>query len=281
MHKTLLIETPSSASIGELRKLWKDTFGDTDAFLDMFFQTAFSSHRCLLAKLEDSVVAALYWFDCAFANQKIAYIYAVATAEAFRGQGICHKLMEHTHLHLKKEGYAGAILSPAEESLFPFYKKMGYKTCAYVNELHYNSSLIFDTNNFELTAASTEHMELGLRQISKTEFAKLRRTFLPETAVIQEHENLDFLEQQASFYAGNGFLLTAYRDEVKDAFSTPHTHLYGIEFLGDKNLIPCILHTLSCASATVRTIGTEKPFGMYYSFTETTTYPTYLGFVFD
>ncbi len=272
MNKDYCICHPSSSQITNLRQLWKKTFGDSDDFLDMFFQTAFSAERCLCATIDDSVVAALYWFDCEFSNQKIAYIYAVATVAEFRGQGICHALMEHTHLHLKKNGYAGAILSPAEESLFDFYKKMGYKTCTYIKEISYDNSM-------DLQPKGTN---LEIRQISKTEFANLRRNRLPKTAVIQECENLDFLEQQAMFYAGENFLLTAQiSNRIANDSSNTSKHLNGVEFLGDESLIPSILQTFACTSGNFRTIGTEKPFGMYYTFTETALNPNYLGFVFD
>ena len=126
----ICIQPPHPFQASELRQLWKKTFGDSDAFLDIFFDTAFSTKRCMCVTCKDSVAAALYWFDCTFSNQKIAYIYAVATAKEFRGQGLCHSLMEHTHSHLKEQGYAGTILSPAEKTLFDFYEKMGYQTCA-------------------------------------------------------------------------------------------------------------------------------------------------------
>ena len=256
------IQPPTSSQIQELRHLWQNTFGDSDVFLDAFFDTAFSFNRCLCVNHNNSVVAALYWFDCTFFNQKIAYIYAIATAKAFRGQGICHSLMTHTHNHLAEQGYVGTILSPAEKSLFDFYENMGYKTYAYISELEFSEDSIY----------AFEQKNIALKKICKKEFAKLRPSFLPKHAVLQENENLDFLETQAEFYTGNGFLLTA---------QTDGTHLQGIEFLGDVSIIPSILQTLHCSSGTVRTIGTEKPIGMYYSFTEDTLKPNYIGFIFD
>ena len=244
----MYISHPASAQIPKLRKLWQNTFGDSDAFLDIFFETAFSPKRSFCATINDTVIGALYWFDCECAEQKIAYLYAVATAKEFRGQGICHKLMVHTHQHLKEQGYAGAILSPAEESLFVFYGKMGYETCAYASELHYTNTIAslqrtqktpilqadsykntstYKNLNFhsEITGCEniTSHKTLAncknstcfentsilIQQITKADFAKLRRTFLPSDAIIQETENLDFLEKDAVFYTGEDFLLTA------------------------------------------------------------------------
>ena len=266
------IQPPLPSQIPKLRQLWKDTFGDSDAFLDMFFETAFSLERCACVTSYTYLVASLYWFDCEFSGQKIAYIYAVATANEYRGQGICHALMEYTHAHLKAHGYAGAILSPAEESLFSFYEKMGYRTCAYTKEI----TTVLETNII------CENTELSIRQISKEEFARLRRTFLPHNAVIQENENLDFLEKQAVFYAGENFLFTAPDSEMDgDGSFSLEKHLHRIEFLGDESRIPDILNALGYTSCSFRTIGSEKPFGMYLSFTESDSVPDYLGFAFD
>jgi len=257
-----VIGQPEISYISQLRNLWKDTFGDSDEFLDIFHATAFSLKRCRCVLLQGELVAALYWFDCEFQNKPIAYIYAVATAKEHRGRGLCHALMEDTHEHLKELGYAGAILSPASESLFKFYKKMGYKTCAYNNELIFKEDTLY----------ALEEKDIAFRKIDKNEFTKLRPHFLPPNAVLQENENLDFLETQADFYTGNHFLLTAQKDGE---------FLHGIEFLGDTSIIPTILKVMKCTSGNFRTIGNEKPFGMYYSFVDIGNIPSYIGFVFD
>lgn len=264
----LMIGQPLSSQIMELRKLWKETFGDSDAFLDTFEKTAFSLDRCRCVTIDGCVIAALYWFDCSFLGQPIAYIYAVATAKAFRGQGICHALMKNTHEHLKEAGYEGAILSPASDELFSFYEKMGYETCSYVEELSFDEDTLVSYSD----KCRTTTEDFSLRAISKEEFVKLRREFLPKDAVLQEKENLDFLETQASFYAGNEFLLTARKEGDS---------LQGIEFLGDASVLPAILQKMNCTCGTFRTIGMTRPFGMYYSFTGSSRKPAYLGFIFD
>lgn len=129
------IDAPKPADIPALRSLWKEAFGDTDAFLDTFARTAYSPARCRCVTVDGDVAAALYWFDCTHADRRIAYLYAVATARAHRGQGLCRALMEDTHRHLTEQGYAGAMLVPGSASLFDFYARMGYRTCTAVREI--------------------------------------------------------------------------------------------------------------------------------------------------
>ncbi|MBQ3123794.1 MAG: GNAT family N-acetyltransferase [Clostridia bacterium] len=249
------IDKPDKTQIAGLRALWREAFGDTDEFLDVFFATAFSPERCACVTIGDDVAAALYWFNCECNDKRVAYIYAVATAKAYRGQKLCHKLMEYTHKTLKESGYSGAVLVPVSPSLFGFYGGMGYETCSYVSES-------------ECVAGSDE---VKIRKIEKDEYAKLRRMHLPDGGVIQENENLDFLETQAEFYAGDGFVVASRVENGK---------FYGVEFLGDSGKIPSVLKALGHNTGQFRTVGNDRPFAMYRPINEDNP-PTYFGLAFD
>ena len=119
------IDLPKSSYVPQLRALWKEAFGDTDEFLDTFFTAAYSADRCRCCTENGEVIAALYWFDCSYGDEKIAYIYAVATAKAHRGRGICKRLMEDTHAYLSAHAYGAAMLVPGSEGLFAFYERLG------------------------------------------------------------------------------------------------------------------------------------------------------------
>jgi len=192
----MLIDHPASRHIHQLRQLWKTAFGDTDAFLDSFFRTAFACDRCRCVLEADTVAAVLYWFDCVVSGQKTAYIYAVATHPDHRGQGLCRRLMADTHALLKSRGYASAILVPQKESLRKMYAGMGYRDAGGLEIL-------------ECTAGAS----VPVRAVGPAEFAQLRRQLLPEGSVIQEGENLVFLSEQLRFFAGDRFLLAAYEEK--------------------------------------------------------------------
>ena len=100
----MIIDNPTPSQIPALRSLWREAFGDSDEFLDIFMDTAFSLDRCRCVTIGGNVVAALYWFNCSFTDMPVAYIYAVATAYEYRGQGICQRLMSDTHSHLSSLG---------------------------------------------------------------------------------------------------------------------------------------------------------------------------------
>ena len=240
----------------KLRYLWKLVFGDTDAFLDGFFSTAYSPERCRYLTDGETVTSVLYWLDCELAGEKYAYLYAVATHPDHRGKGLCRSLMAQTHVHLRAQGYAGAVLVPQEESLRTFYGKTGYKTVS---------------NIAEFTAVPGEK-PVSLRPIDAQEYATLRRQYLPEGGLLQEGESIAFLSTYASFYAGTDFLLCVYPEE---------DFLWGMELLGNQEAAPGILKALGCVRGRFRMPGQDKPFAMFLPLKADAPVPAYLGHCFD
>ncbi len=240
------IDYPLEMQTPELRRLWKEAFGDGDAFLDIFWDTAFSPDRCRCITLGGQVAAALYWFDCRTEQRPIAYVYAVATAKLFRGQGLCRKLMDDTRRLLQELGYSGILLVP-EAHLFGMYESMGYQTCTYVR-------------NFSCRRGDTP---VALREIDAAEYAELRRQYLPMGGVVQENENLQLLSALTKLYTGDGFLY------AEDA-----------ELLGSADAAPGILSALGKPSGQFRCPGNETPFAMYLPL-DSNPAPGYFGLAFD
>lgn len=249
------IDYPAENQIPRLRKLWQEAFGDEDEFLDQFYSVAFAPDRCRCVTLEGKTVAALYWFDCSLNGKPVAYIYAIATAEAYRGKGFCRALMENTHSHLAYLGYAGAVLVPATEALFKMYEALGYRTCCMITE-------------FPCAAAEEP---VPLRAIDADEFCVLRRKYLPAGSVLQEGVGLSFLKTMAKFYAGDDFLLTV--ADTDGAFFAP-------ELLGNVHAAPSILTAFGKKEGIFRTPGGDKPYAMYKTLKDMEM-PRYFGFAFD
>ena len=250
------IDFPAPHHLPQQRRLWQDAFGDTDAFLDSFFQTAYSADRCRCVFMGEDIAAILYWIDCTVKNQKLAYIYAVVTHPGHRGKGLCRMLMDNTHSLLRSQGYAGAILVPQKESLRKMYAGMGYR----------------NAGSLTCFSCGASDLPVSLRAVGPAEFAALRRTHLPENAVIQEGDGLVFLAQQLQFYAGANFLLAAYGEN--GILSVP-------ELLGDASAAPGILKALGYSQGNFRIPGSSIPFAMFHPLTDTAISPSYFGFAFD
>jgi predicted N-acetyltransferase YhbS len=250
----MTVDYPLQSQTEDLRTLWKEAFGDEDAFLDIFYTHGFQFDRCRCITENGKVVAALYWFDCILSGRPVAYLYAVATDKHHRGKGLCRTLLENTHHHLKYLGYDGCILVPGDEGLARMYEKMGYASCTCIRE-------------FSCAAAAEPVI---LRQIGAEEYCRLRRQFLPERGVIQEGDGITFFQNIAHFYAGEDFLAAVSRDEP--------SHI--AELLGNPDAAPGILAALHLTKGNFRAPGEEKSFAMYYPMSDLPA-PGYFGLAFD
>ena len=250
------IDFPVPAQHDQLMALWQEAFGDSEEFVDGFFCTGFSPSRCRCVTDNGNVIAALYWFDATYENQRFAYVYAVAVKKTHRGKGICTALMEDTHTHLKLRGYEGILLMPQNDDLRTMYDKLGYRECTRLNRF--------------TCEAGGEAAQL--HRIDRDEYAALRRQFLPENGALQEDENIAYLEMMAFFYAGEDFLLAAHKNGKQ---------LYCPELLGNADAAPGILTALGCSDGSFRTPGETCPGAMLLPLVETVNAPRYLGLTFE
>lgn len=225
-------------TVKALRHLWQEAFDEPDDFTDLFFSVGYSPQRCHYIVENGIPVSALYWFDCELSGRKLAYIYGVATLKSHRGKGLAGKLLQETHEILRQQAYAGAILVPANQSLFAFYQKFGYHTATFATKL-------------TCDAADTP---VAIRKISPEEYVRLRPAFLPEGSVMQGSDAFAFLQGYCEFYAGEDFLLVC---------SLSPEGLRGQELLGNAQTAPGILQALNCAEGSFRTPGADRQFAMW------------------
>ena len=246
----------TAEDIRALRKLWQEAFGDPDAFVNAFFTLGFSPGRCHCIWEDGQPVSVLYWFDCGLETHKLAYIYGAATRKSHRGQGLGSRLFRETHEILRAQDYRGVILVPGEESLFAFYRKLGYRAGSTVSEF----------------SSAAGDAPLPLHQIDASEYARLRGKYLPEGGVTQSAHTLTFLHSICKLYAGEDFLL---------AGECIGGHFFAQELLGNTNAAPAILRTLGCAKGRFRAPGKDRTLSMFLPLTENCPVPTYFAPALD
>ncbi len=247
------IDYPAESQIPALKALWAKCFPDPQSAIDAFFTTGFSLERCRVVNKDGNIAAALYWLDAAYRDQKLAYLYAVATDPECRGQGLCRLLMEDTHLLLRSQGYAAALLLPGEPGLRQMYAGFGYDICCQWEEF---------TREAEAPVPLTE--------ITWKTYEALRPGFLPRDGAVQT--GLDFFATYGKFYQGEGFLLAAAREGE---------NLLGMELLGDAQAASGILAALNCKKGTFRTPGRGKEGAMALKLKADALLPGYFGLTFD
>ncbi len=247
------IPAPTRESYPLLKSLWHQAFGDPMVFIDEFFETGFSPDRCRCLTVDGQVAAALYWFDAEKDGEKFAYLYAVATEKAHRGQGLCRRLMLETHSHLEKAGYTGAVLVPAEDFLWDYYGTMGYRPFGKIRK-------------FSAQAGTPT----PLQEIPLSEYLRLRKAWLPPHS-LNEAAAIAFYGTWGKFYRGDACLFAAATDEDM---------LYVQELLGDATKAPGIVAAFGCKQGNFRTTDGSDPCAMYLMFADAGI-PGYLGFPLD
>lgn len=227
---TIELRSPTPGEEPALRALFTEAFGD-EGFTDLFFRTAYAPERCLAA-VDGELLAAMHWFDCALEGKRAAYVYGIATFAHCRGLGIGSKLIRGALARLRTLGYEAVLLVPAEEGLFPYYERFGFRTVGIIRE--------------ERIDAGTP---LPIRALTTEEYAAARRRLLPEASLIQEGPCLALLGGYARFYATAHALAAVSEDMVW-------------ELLGDESEAPGLIAALGLTCATVRMPGPGRPFAM-------------------
>ena len=242
---TIEFRPPRLPEEAALRDLFTEAFGDA-GFTDLFFRTGYGPERCLVA-CDGSLLAALHWFDCSLEGKKAAYIYGVAAFQRCRGRGIGSGLIRAAIDHLQGLGYAVITLVPAEERLFPYYARFGFRAVSTIREIR-------------IAAGES----LPIRRLTVSEYAAARRALLPEGGLLQEGPCLDLLSGYADFYAAGDSVAAVSGQMVW-------------ELLGDETDAPGLIAALGLPSATVRMPGPGPSFAMGIG----TGGPIYLGLSFD
>ncbi len=112
-----------------LKSMYHSAFGEDDnSFERKLFDTCFKHLRTL--EKEDRTVAMCFALPCKIGEKSAKYIFAVTTGEEFRGKGYATELIEK----IKAEDDSILILRPVNESLIPFYEKMGFTVFTATNQ---------------------------------------------------------------------------------------------------------------------------------------------------
>lgn len=114
----------------EMMKLWKETFHDTDEYVNLIFEKNFDQNWIAYHIDNDKIVSALlgipYEFKYGKNTIKAIYLCGLATKGEFRNKGLMKALMNQINAKAATEGFAFSFLIPASESLRIYYQNKGY-----------------------------------------------------------------------------------------------------------------------------------------------------------
>jgi predicted acetyltransferase len=114
----------------QIRQMWKTVFGDSDAYMDIYFREKYRNERTLVYMEGDKAMASLqmlpYRFTFCDVEIPVAYISGAATLPEARKKGYMQQLLLKSFDEMAKNGVPLSILVPQEEWLLTFYEKYGY-----------------------------------------------------------------------------------------------------------------------------------------------------------
>ena len=235
--------------------LWQEAFGDEEPFIRQFFTRAYAPERCRIALCQGELAGMLFWFDCTSGDQKMAYIYGVATRRQFQGRGIATDLLQNTQEHLRQRGYSAVLLVAASESLIRFYEARGYRMVSRVDQ-----------------GQTDARGSAFAQRIGAEAYMDLRQGYLPKGGLVQTGENTRFLDGLADCYRAEDFLAAVSRQEPERC----------LEFLGNRERIAGFAGFLGQEKLRWRAPGNSVPFAMGLRLDENAwAEQVYLGFAFD
>ena len=118
----------------DILRLWQKCFGDSREYISFFLDNCpqkicFADIRC------GKVVSMLFLLDGAVNDYSCKYIYAACTAPEWRKCGLMGNLLRYTLMFCQKSGIDAVFLVPGNSVLYDYYKKFGFISCFYRQEL--------------------------------------------------------------------------------------------------------------------------------------------------
>lgn len=128
------ITTAKTSDISKIKELWVQIFGDSEKFAD-FAANMCSPDGIYIVKEDDEIAAmVIAGIDIFAYGKKGFYLYGLATVPQHRGKGYAKQLVEYVCKDKFSNGYEFCIAQPAQESLFEYYKNLGFGTTAYLRK---------------------------------------------------------------------------------------------------------------------------------------------------
>jgi Predicted acetyltransferase involved in intracellular survival and related acetyltransferases len=132
----------SAAEIAEMKLLWKENFGDSDEFIDFYFDKICVNNKIVVMREDGIITGMLHLNPYNFKKPgrelvRTYYVVGVMVREGYRNQGRMKKLFEYAYSVLSSERIRFVYLWPAKED---YYRGIGFKTVSQLAEIKIHRS---------------------------------------------------------------------------------------------------------------------------------------------
>lgn len=174
-----------------LKKLWLDCFEEKSEAVDLFFNRCLDFTSIYTASIEDKPVAMLYLVHSTLNGKKAHYLCCAATSIDYRNLGIMGRLIEYAMSDSHKNGDAYSLLFPANEKLYGYYKRFGYKPLCTARKSVFTRE---EMNQF------AENNKINLTNVNSYDYGELQRLCLKDNFLLQNNNYISFASAYYSLY---------------------------------------------------------------------------------
>ena len=115
-------------------------FNEDKRFNEYFFKNIFNINNLLVYMQGNEIAAMTQTIPYEIKGiGRVTYIYGATTRPEYRNKGLMSELLNKSFELDIQKGFAGSMLIPANDPLFDFYAKFGYKKVFYKNINIYKS----------------------------------------------------------------------------------------------------------------------------------------------
>ena len=123
----------------QLVRLWEECFEADEPYLQVYREQMLvkSDARTVVLREQGKILGMLTLLPCSYRVEgrqlPAMYLFAVATLPEAQGKQVATRMLSWVDRFLPQQGIEVAILAPATESLYSFYRKRGYEAVSYTH----------------------------------------------------------------------------------------------------------------------------------------------------
>lgn len=190
------------------KQLWKRCFGDSNAYIDHFYEKFCTADQVLVVEQDggiDSMAAVLpATLELSDSRQvPVGYVYALATNPNAQGKGNARHLLSYADKYIQEKGMKAMVLVPASPSLHRFFDALGMSECFGIRKVELLKSSF--TGNTEGTS---------MVPIGPEEYNAIRESFLMGTFHMTYTDHMISLQQFSSQLSRGDLFRIQVDDEV-------------------------------------------------------------------
>ena len=178
-----------------LKELWKRCFGDSDAYVDMFYHKYCTHDQVLIVEEDGELNSMATMLETTMhftdgSSYPVGYVYGLATNPYIQGKGYARQLLAYADEYLQKKEKKCLTLVPASPSLHRYFENIGLTECFATRKVEKMST--------ELTGLPALDPSCKMVPILPYEYNEIREKQLKGTMHISYDDNLIHFQQFGS-----------------------------------------------------------------------------------